>query len=163
MHLYLLEIVYALERCEAVEEWLARTDLGGVVISTEQYDEEILAVLASEQTLEKAYLQVWQHPFVSSCEEKQRVVYRVTTTSDPQHALCSFPFRPGEEWYTGPANMMYLSVQSRQLSEKQLCWLAESTTITRWEHRFDLIPVLPAGAATSFSAHPLFVLGKHPH
>ncbi|HVU66122.1 MAG TPA: hypothetical protein VHD63_03295 [Ktedonobacteraceae bacterium] len=159
MRLYLLEIVYTVEKCEAVEGWLARTDLGGVVISTEQYDEEILAVLASERTLEKAYLQAWQHPFISSCEEKQRMVYRVTTASDPQHALCSFPFRPGEEWYAGSANMMYLSVQARQLSEKQLCWLAENTAITRWEHQFDLVPVLPVplftnGLLVSGHSHP---------
>lgn len=152
MYLHLLEIVYTVESRETVEMWLSQANLGSVVISTEQYNDEILAVLASEQAVEEAHQEMQWHPAISSCEGKQRVVYRITTTSTSEHALCSFPFRHGEECYVGPEKMIYLSVQSHQLNENQLSWLAENSDIVKWEYLFDLTSVLAVGEFDSLPA-----------
>ncbi len=154
MYLHLLEIVYGVEDRKAVEGWLSQTHLGGVVISTEQYDDQILAVLASEQALEEASQHLQRYPAVSSCEEKWRFVYRIAITSASEHILSSFPFSPGEEWYIGPEKTMYLSVQTQQLGEKQLAWLARSPDIARWEYLFDLTSVLAAGAFLHKKSYP---------
>ena len=138
MHLHLLEITYMLEDRATVEAWLAQADLDGMVISTEQYDDEILTVLANVQPLEKVCQQAQQHPVISTCEEKQRAVFRVTVTTEPGHVLCSFPFRGGEEWYIGTGKTAYLCVQSHQLDDQQISWLAASAEIAGWERWFDL-------------------------
>lgn len=145
MYLYLLEITYPVHECARVETWLSQAQLGGVIISIEQYTDEILAVLASEQSLkEEVCQQVRLHSAISSCEGKRRAVYRVTTKTTSEHVLCSFPFRAGEEWYLGSENSAYLCVQSPQLSDKQLAWLATNAAIAEWRSRFDLVPVLTA-------------------
>ncbi len=142
MHVHLLEIVYASENRETVETWLSRADLGGVIISTEQYDDEVLAVLASEQSLGEALQQVRQQPAISSYEEKRRAIYRFTTTITPEHVLCSFPFHNGEEWYLGSGNVAYLCMPADQFNCIQVSWLAHSTDIDEWCPVFDLVPVL---------------------
>ena len=144
MYVNLLEIVYAVEDRETVETLLSQANLGGVIISTEQYDEEILSVLASEQTLLPALKQLHHHRAIASCEEKRRTIYRVATSTEPEHVLCSFPFREGEEWYTGPGATSYLSVQAHDLSDEQISWLAARTDIVNWKYDFDLTPVLVA-------------------
>lgn len=112
-----------------IEAWLAQTGLGGMVISTEQYDDEILTVLADVQPLEKVRQQLQQHPAISTCEEKLRAVFRVTMTTAPGHVLCSFPFRGGEEWYVGAGKTAYLCTQSHQLNDQQISWLAANAQI----------------------------------
>lgn len=159
MYLHLLEIVYAIEGREAVEMWLSQANLSSVVISTEQYDNEILAVLASKHAVEEAHQEMQWHPAISSCEGKKRVVYRITTTSTSEHALDSFPFCHGEEYYVGPKKTMYLSVLSHQLSEKQLSWLIENSDVVEWEYLFDLTSVLAVGDFGSLPAKcDLYVL-----
>src|SRR5438067_691545 len=116
MDLHLLEFEYRVEDRETVETWLSQAGLDGVLLSIEQYNNEMLAVLASNQTLKEARLKLQQHPAISSSTEKQRVVYRVVTTTAPGLVLSSFPFREGEEWYLGAEKTAYLSMQSRLLS-----------------------------------------------
>jgi hypothetical protein len=142
MYLHLLEITYAVEDRATIETWLSQAYLGGAIISTEQYSDEILAVLASEQVLGETYQELQRHPAISSCEKKRRAVYRVTTITEPKHALCAFPFREGEEWYVGSGKMIYLCVLSHRLSEQQAAWLATNTHISEWKYLFDLISVL---------------------
>jgi hypothetical protein len=141
MFLNLLEIAYAIENREVVETWLSQANLGGVIISTEQYDDEILSVLASAQALFPALIQLQQNSAITSCEEKLRAIYRVITSTEPKHALCSFPFRDGEEWYLGSGETIYLSVQSHELSDEQISWLAASADIVDWKYTFALTPV----------------------
>lgn len=140
MYLSLLEFTYAVEDRDAVEGFLSQADLAGVLISTEQYDDEILAVLASHQEPVSAYQQLRRHPAISFCEVKRRVVYRVTTITAPKLALSSFPGE-NSEWYHGDANVTYLSTQTDQLSDKQVSWLAACAQIVAWEYQFDLAPV----------------------
>ncbi len=142
MYVHLLEIVYKVEQRDSAEKWLTHTNHDGVVISTERYGDEILAILASEQALEEPLQQLRQHPSISFCEEKRRALYRITTVSTSEHTLCSFPFRFGEEWYIGPQKTMYLSLQSHRLSNKQLCWLRENVNITGWQDQFPLTSAL---------------------
>ena|SRR5260370_42150477 len=144
MNLYLLEVTYAAQDRETVEPWLSQADLGCVLLSSEQYNDEILSVLASNQALVETSKKLCQHPAISSCEGKQRVIYRIATTTAPEHVLCSFPFRLGEEWYVGPGKTTYFSAQSHQLSEKQISWLATNPAIATWEDAFDLTP-MPVG------------------
>ena len=115
-----------------------------MLISTSQYWDEILAVLANDQTLAEDREKLQLHPAISSCVEKQCNVYRITTTTAPKKALSLFPLREGEEWYQGPAKVAYLCVQSRQLSDVQISWLTTSEDIAAWEYRFDLTP-MPVG------------------
>ena len=146
MHLYLLEITYAAQDKQDVEAWLAHAPLTGVIISTEQYDDEILAVLASEQALGTAHQYVRQQHAVTSSQRKRRAVFRITTTTSPEHVLCAFPFRGGEEWYIGPGNVAYLSVQSHQLTDRQRDWLASNEEIADWQETFELESMLAYSA-----------------
>ena len=142
MYLGLLEIAYAVEDQEEAEALLSQENLGGVIISTEQYEDEILSVLANEETLLPAYRKLHGNYAIVSCEVKWRAVYLVTTTTEPKHALCSFPFRDGEEWYLGQGKTIYLSVQAHGLSDEQISWLATRPNIVDWKYDFELIPVL---------------------
>lgn len=138
MLLHLLEITYAVEDRETVEEWFVHTQLTGEVISVEQYDDEILAVLASSQPSRELLMQVRQQPAITSRRLKKRAVHRIETTTTPTHVLCSFPFHEGEEWYLGPGNVAYLSVQTHDFTAKQTAWLAANTAIACWSDLFDL-------------------------
>lgn len=142
MYVYLLEFTYAAKDREAIERWLAQADLGGVLLSTEPYDDEILAVLASNRAFGTASQSLSQYPLIASCEAKQCVMYRITTTSTPGCVLHSFPLREGEEWYPGAEQTAYLCLQSHQLSHEQIRWLAVNTAIVGWEYIFDLAPLL---------------------
>lgn len=142
MYVYLLEFTYAARDREAVEKWLAQTDLGGVLLSTEPYDDEVLAVLASTQAFGTTSQRLSQHALIASCEAKQCAMYRITTTATPGWVLHSFPLREGEEWYPGAGQTAYLCLQSHQISHEQIRWLAISTAIVSWEYAFDLAPLL---------------------
>lgn len=144
MYVYILEFVYAAEDRETVEKWLAQAELGGVLLSSEPYDDEILAILASSRAFGEKSRKLRQHPLISSCEAKQCAMYRITTTTAPGWVLHSFPLREGEEWYPGSRQTAYLCLQSHQLSNEQISWLATSTAIVGWEYAFDLAP-LPVG------------------
>jgi hypothetical protein len=149
MYLHLLEFTYAVADREGVETWLSQADLGGAaLISIKQYDDEILAVLASYQALVEEHKKLQQHPAISSCVAKQCTVYRITTTTAPASALSSFPLREEEEWYQGAQKTAYLCVQSHQLSEEQTSWLATNADIIAWEDLFELPPL----ASEKFSA-----------
>lgn len=144
MDLYLLEVTYAAEDRQIVEPWLSQANLNSVLLSVEQYDDEILAVLASPHPLIETQKHLQQHSAITSCESKRRVLYRVTTAISPEHVLCTFPFRAGEEWYLGPGKTTYLSAQSEQLREEQRSWLISHTEIVTWEDMFNLAP-MPVG------------------
>jgi len=141
MYLYLLVFTYALEDHTLVEADLAEIHPGGVLISATQYDDEMLAVLASHQAPGEAYQKLLQHPAVSSCTESHCPVYHVVTSTPPEKALRTFPLREGEEWYLGEGQNGYLCVLSPLLSAKQISWLATSTEIGAWEYWFSLVPM----------------------
>jgi hypothetical protein len=141
MYLYLLEFIYRVKDRELVETWLSRENLGGVLISTRQYGDEILAVLANDQALVEARKQLRRHPAVSSCVEKWCLVYRIVATTTLELVISSFPLRGGEEWYLGTEKMAYLCTQWHQLSTEQMSWLLTSPTIVSWEDQFDLTPI----------------------
>lgn len=138
MLLHLLEITYAAEDRETVEEWLVHTQLEGEIISVEQYDDEILAVQANVQPSRELLMHVRQQPGITSCCIKKRAVHRIETTTTPTHVLCSFPFREGEEWYLGSGNVAYLCVQAYNFTPKQTAWLTANTAIVAWSDLFDL-------------------------
>lgn len=141
MYLYLLALTYALEDRELVEAHLAQMHLEAVLISTEVYDDELLAVLASRQELEEVCEMLKRHPAVSSCVKKHCPVYHMITSAAPEQVLRTFPLREGEEWYLGEGRSVYLCVQSPLLSARQVSWIATSTQIASWEYWFDLVPV----------------------
>lgn len=141
MYLYLLVFTYAAEDHKLVEADLAQIHPGGVLISAEQYDDEMLAVLASHQTPDEAYQKMIQHPAISSCMERHCSVYHVETSAPPEKALRTFPLREGEEWYLGQGRNVYLCVQSPLLSARQVSWLATSMEIAAWEYWFSLVPM----------------------
>ena len=141
MYLHLLELIYAVEDTEVVKMWLSQAGLGGVLISTEQYNEEMLVVLADDHTLVELYAKLRLCPAISSCEGKRRAVYRIMTTIAPEWAIYSFPLGEGEEWYRGDENTAYLCKQFQQFSDEQICWLATCRHIVRWECSFDLMPI----------------------
>src|SRR5260370_3222975 len=61
MYLHLLEFTYAVADRETVETWLSRVDLGeAALMSVKQYDDEILAVLASYQALAEEHKKLQQ-------------------------------------------------------------------------------------------------------
>ncbi len=141
MYLYLLVFTYAAEDHTLVEADLPQMYPGGVLISTEQYDDEMLAVLASHQTPDGVCQGLIQHPAISSCVEKHCPVYQVVTNTPPEKVLRTFPLREGEEWYLGEGRSGYLCVQSPLLSARQVAWLATSTEIAAWEYWFSLVPM----------------------
>jgi len=141
MYLYLLICTYAVEDHKLVEADLARIHPGGVLISAERYDDEMLAVLAGHQTPGEAYHKLIRHPAISSCVERHCPVYHVVTSTASENALRTFPLREGEEWYQGKGRHVYLCVQSPLLSAKQVSWLATSTEIAAWEYWFSLVPL----------------------
>lgn len=141
MYLYLLEFTCAVEDHPAVKTWLSKANPDGILISTSQYGDELLSVLAHDQTLTETHKKLRQHPAISSCVEKQRVVYRITTITAPELVLSSFPLREGEEWYPGIGKMAYLCIQAHQLSGEQISWLTTNPRIVAWESFFDLIPM----------------------
>lgn len=141
MYLYLLAFTYAAEDYKLVEADLAAIHPGGTLISIEQYDDEILAVLASHQAPGEAYQRLVQHPAVSSCTERHCPVYHIVTSTQPERALRTFPLREGEEWYLGERQNVYLCVLSPLLSAKQISWLAVSMEIAAWEYWFSLVPL----------------------
>lgn len=141
MYLYLLVFTCAVEDYKLVENDLARLHPDGVLISVEQYDDELLVVLASHQTPGDACQKLIQHPAVSSCVERYSPVYHVVTGIPPARTLHTFPLREGEEWYLGEGPNAYLCMQSPLLSPKQVSWLATSTQIAAWEYWFSLVPV----------------------
>jgi hypothetical protein len=144
MYLFLLAFTYAVDDRKAVEEWLSQAGLDSVLLSTERYNDEILAVLANYQEVTEDGRKLHLHPAISSCIEKQCPVTRVVTTIAPEQVLRSFPLREGEEWYLGSGHTAYLCTASRWLSDKQISWLATCTTISAWDYVFDLTP-MPAG------------------
>lgn len=141
MYLSLLEFIYATKDCDVIETWFGRADLEGVLISTMQYDEEILAVLASERRLIDTLQKMYRQPAISSCEEKHAAVYRVTTTVAPELVFRSFPFGAGEEWYHGPERTAYLCLRSHHLNGGQITWVATCTQIVTWDALSVLSPV----------------------
>ncbi len=141
MYLFLLEFTYAAKDCESIEAWLSQAQLSDMLISTMQYDDEILGVLASEQQLTEASLKILQQPTISLCQTKREAVYCVTTAVVPELVLRSFPFREGEEWYQGTKQTAYLCLQSHQLSARQIAWLATCKQIITWDFFCALSPV----------------------
>jgi hypothetical protein len=142
MYVHLLEIVYSVENRASVEEYLAQEDMGGAIISIERYGDEILAILADTEELDGAYERIRQYAAISSCEAKRCALYRITTCAPSAHVLCAFPFKAGEEWYIGSQSVVYLSLRSHVLSNKQLYWLLENPGIVGWDDDFPLSPVL---------------------
>ncbi|HEY1350540.1 MAG TPA: hypothetical protein VGF67_13030 [Ktedonobacteraceae bacterium] len=141
MYLYLLTFTYAVEDWKLVDADLARIHPDGVLISTEQYDDEVLAVLASHQPVDEVCNRLAQHPAVSSCVGKHCPVYHIITSTTPEKALRTFPLREGEEWYLGGGRSVYLCVQSPLLGARQVSWIATSTEIAAWEYWFNLVSV----------------------
>jgi len=142
VYLYLLAFIYTVKHRETVEAWLSQANLGGVLINIRQYDDEILALLASHQPLEEERQKLCEHPAISSCEAKECFVFRVTTTSAPELVFRSFPLRWGEEWYPGAGRTVYLCLQSGLLSDQQISWLSSRTEIAEWRDMFDLTSML---------------------
>lgn len=140
MYLFLLEFTYAAEDRAIIERWLKQEELGGTLICTMQYDDEILAVLASKHTLIEALQKMQQQPAISSCEEKHHAVYHVTTKVAPELVLRAFPFDEDEEWYRESERTAYICLQSHQFNSKQISWLAACTQIEAWEYLFALSP-----------------------
>ena len=138
MQLYLLEFTYAVEDCQAVEAWLAEADLSGVLISTGQYEDEMFAVLASERSMREDHQKLALHSAISSCQAKQSILYRITTSAAPEVVFRTFPLGEGDEWYWGPGRISYLSMQSQRLRQIQITWLATCSEIVAWEHNFAL-------------------------
>ena len=138
MQLYLLEFTYAVEDREEVEQWLAEANLSGVLISTRQYEDEMFAVLASERAMHTDQQKLARHPAISSCQNKQNNLYRITTTQMPESVFRLFPLGEGDEWYWGTGRISYLSTQSQRLNQAQIAWLTTCSDITTWEYIFDL-------------------------
>jgi hypothetical protein len=141
MYLSLLEFIYAVKDHEIVEEWLAQAHLNSVLISMMQYDEEILAVVASEHQLAGTSQKMYGQPAISSWEEKQAYVYRVKTVVAPELVLRSFPFGEGEEWYRGGEQTAYLCLQAQRFNNEQVSWLATCTQIIDWDFFWPLSPM----------------------
>jgi hypothetical protein len=139
MQLYLLEFTYAVEDRETVEAWLPEADLSGVLISNQQYDDEVFAVLASERAMRENHQKLALYPAISSCQIKQSVLYRIITTATPEAVFHSFPLAEGDEWYWGVGKMCYLSTLSQKLKQAQITWLATCPEIASWEYLFDLM------------------------
>jgi hypothetical protein len=144
MYLNLLEFTYAVRDREAVEIWLSQAELDAVLISTEQYYDEILAVLASEQSVVEAHKKLLEQPAITSCTEKRCVVYRVTTTVPPQQVIQDFPTGEDQDWYLGTDNTSYLCVQSHPLNDRLIAWLDTNPLVANWDYLFDLNP-MPLG------------------
>lgn len=144
MYLNLLEFTYRVKDREEVVTWLSQADLGAVLISQEQYYDEILAVLASEQQLGEAHHKVRQHPAITSSNEKRCVVYRVTSNVPPPQMIRSFPTGEDQDWYLGADNIAYLCVQSHPLNDRQIAWLDANPQVANWDYLFDLQPI-PSG------------------
>jgi hypothetical protein len=138
MQLSILELTFAVEDCEVVEQWLAGADLSGVLISMARYDDEIFAVFASERAMYSDQQKLMSYPAISSCLMKQSFVYRLTTALAPEQVFRSFPLGEGDEWYWGIGTTCYLAMQASALNQGQIAWLASCSEITRWEYIFDL-------------------------
>lgn len=141
MYLYLLEFTYAMEDRIAVEAWLSEADVSGVLISVQQYDDEMFAVLASGLPLSEDHQKLLLDPGVTSCRARRRFLYRVTTAGASQPIFHSFPLGEDHEWYSGGEKVVYLSLPSPALARKQISWLATSPEIVGWENHFELEPV----------------------
>ncbi len=141
MYLFLLAFTYAVDDRKTVEAWLSQADLDSVLLSTERYNDEILAVLANYQEAREDGIKLRQQPAISSCMEKQCPVIRVVTAVAAERVLRSFPLREGEEWYLGAGHTAYLCTSSHWLSDTQISWLATCTTISAWNYTFDLAPM----------------------
>jgi hypothetical protein len=141
MYLYLLEFTYAVEDREAVESWLGKAGLSGVLISVQQYDDEMFAVLADKQSVPEDQKKLGVHAAISSSQAKRRALYRITTKSAPRSVLRSFPLEDDDEWYAGDERMMYLSLPSHKFGHKQIAWLAMCPDIVLWEDTFPLTPL----------------------
>jgi hypothetical protein len=140
MYLHLLELIYAVEDGDRIQMWLSDADLRGVFISSEQYDDQMLIVLADNQPLAEAHKRLRRCPAVSSCEEKLCAVYRIITTIKPEIVFRSFPLRNGEEWYWGGEKTIYLCLTTHELSKEQISWLVTCRHIAEWEGFFNLGP-----------------------
>ena len=138
MYLNLIELIYPVHDAEIVKTWISEAGLGCVLISTEQYGEEMLVVLANDQALVELHAKLRLCPAISSCEGKRRAVYRIVTRILPEWVLYSFPLGEGEEWYQGNGNTAYLCKECHQFSDEQIAWLATCRHIIRWEHSFNL-------------------------
>lgn len=141
MYLYLLEFTYALEDSAAVEAWMSAEEIGGVLISAQQYDDEIFAVLACGLPLVEGYQKLLSCPHVSSCQARRRFLYRVTATTTARSVFRSFPLGEDHEWYAGGERVVYLSLPSPVLARKQISWLAASPEVVEWENDFALVPI----------------------
>lgn len=141
MYLYLLEFTYAVEDRETVETWLGRASLSGVLISVQQYDDEMFAVLADKQSVPEDQKKLGLHTAISSCQAKRRALYRITTKGAPRPALRSFPLEEDDEWYAGDERTMYLSLPVHRFGHKQIAWLAMCSEIVLWEDTFALTPL----------------------
>lgn len=141
MYLYLLEFTYAVKDRETVEAWLTEEGLSGTLISTQQYDDEIFSVLANDRAAPGDQRKLSVHDAISSCQAKQRALYRITTTDAPRVILHSFPLGEGDEWYACNERTIYLSMSSHRLGYKQISWLATCTNIVKWEDQFILRPL----------------------
>ncbi len=151
MYLSLLEFIYAAKDHETIEAWLAQAHLNSVLICMMQYDEEILAVVASDHQLTETSQKMYEQPAISSWEEKRAYVYRVITTVAPELVLRSFPFGEGEEWYRGRGQTAYLCLQTHQFSNEQVSWLATCKQIIHWDFSWALVPVLFKGKVPQHS------------
>ncbi|HEY0753308.1 MAG TPA: hypothetical protein VGD98_05050 [Ktedonobacteraceae bacterium] len=141
MYLHILEFTYAAEDRSAVELRLSQMDLHGVLISTQQYDEEMFAVLASTRPLMEDQQKLLSYAMLTSCQTKRRFLYRITTTTTSNSALVSFPLGEDNEWYVSTEKMTYLSLGSYFLGSAQFSWLAAHKQSVKWENVFELAPL----------------------
>jgi len=139
MYLYLLELIHAAEDTKVVKTWLSQAGLGGVLVSAQRYNEEVLAVLADDRMLAKLYAKLRLCSALSACEEKRCAVYRFMPAFVPKSIIYSFPLAKGEEWYWGNENTAYLCKQSHLFSEEQMSWLTTYRHVGTWEYFFDLM------------------------
>jgi hypothetical protein len=140
MQLYLLDITFEKQDQPSVETWLSQSNLKGGVLSIEQYDDQVLALLASQHVLIKETMQIEPYTTITFGPVRRSVVYRMISTRDVTvtELIRTFPLQIDEEWYVSDAHTAYLCLPSHMFTDKQLSWLAACPSIVSWDAVFEI-------------------------
>jgi hypothetical protein len=121
----------------ALEECLIET--GDQLIGHQIYDDQTLFVVRLLSDTLQCHLKTLSTAFRENLLDSFQIIgcylFKVAFQNDDyRNSLRDFPFHIGEAWFTSASEekSAYLCLNSPNLSQSQVAWLAQQTSITQW-------------------------------
>jgi hypothetical protein len=129
-----------LARMQPIFEQCVR-ETGDLLIGCHIYDDQTLLVIRVFGDNVPKHLETLTPAFRNQQVDSFQVIscYLFKVVFKHQHfeaTMQQFPLHMGESWFTAAheTNAAYLCLNDPQLSQKQIAWLAQETSIVQWTH-----------------------------